>query len=138
MKLTKSHRAYFKAARAISELSTFKQHHLGCVAVCGHKIISSGYNSNRTNPTQKKLNACRFSDETPHTIHSEVSCLLPLLNRRDIDFSRVRLYIWRNHADGSLGLARPCDSCMQLIKELGIRNIYYTNEGGYSHEEILY
>ena len=138
MKLTKSHRSYFKAAKAMSELSNYKQHHLGCVAIYGHKIISSGYNSNRTNPTQKKLNACRFTEETPHTVHSEVSCLLPLIGRRDIDFSRVQLYIWRNHADGTPGLARPCKSCMQLIKELGIRHVYYTNNGGYSHEEILY
>ena len=138
MRLSKSHRSYFKAAKAVSELSTYKQHHLGCVAVYGHTIISSGYNSNKTNPTQKKLNACRFTEETPHTLHSEVSCLLPLMGRRDIDFSRVQLYIWRNHTDGTPALARPCKSCMHLIKELGIKNIYYTNDDGYSHEEILY
>lgn len=138
MRLTKSHKSYFKAAKAVSELSTYKQHHLGCVAVSGHTIISSGYNSNKTNPTQKRLNACRFAENTPHTVHSEVSCLLPLIGRKDIDFNRVQLYIWRNHVDGTPALARPCKSCMQLIKELGIRHIYYTNENGYSHEEILY
>ena len=138
MKLTKSHRSYFKAAKAMSELSNYKQHHLGCVAVYQHKIISSGYNSNKTNPTQKKLNACRFTEETPHTVHSELACLLPLIGRGDIDFNRVQLYIWRNHANGNPALARPCKSCMQLIKELGIRHVYYTNDGGYSHEEILY
>lgn len=138
MKLTKSHRAYFNAAKAVSELSDFKQHHIGCVAVYSHKIISSGCNSNRTNPNQKRLNMYRFTEETPHTEHAELSCLLPIINKRDVDFSRVKLYIWRNHADGSLGLARPCKSCMHLIQELGIRNIYYTNDDSYSHEEILY
>ena len=138
MKLSKSHKTYFKAARAISELSDYKQHHLGCVAIYRHKIISSGFNSNKTNPVQKRLNICRFTEETPHTLHSEVSCLLPLISRGDIDFSCVQLYIWRNHTDGTPALARPCKSCMQLIKELGIRHVYYTNEGGYSHEEIIY
>lgn len=138
MRLTKSHRAYFKAAKAMAEMSDFKKYHVGCIAVYCHKIISSGCNLNRTNPNQKRLNAYRFAEDTPHTIHAEVSCLLPLINRRDIDFSRVKLYIWRCRADGSLGIARPCKSCMHLIKELGIKNIYYTNEGGYSRENILY
>ena len=138
MKLSKSHKTYFKAAKAISELSDYKQHHLGCVAIYRHKIISSGFNSNKTNPVQKRLNVCRFAEDTPHTLHSEVSCLLPLISRRDISFSCVQLYIWRSHIDGTPAMARPCKSCMQLIKELGIRHIYYTNDGGYSHEEILY
>ena len=138
MKLSKSHRAYFKAAKAMSELSTYKQHHLGCVAVCQHKIISSGHNSNKTNPTQKRLNACRFTEETPHTIHSEVSCLLPLIGRKDIDFSRVSLYIYREHKNGELALARPCASCMTLIRSLGIRHIYYTGSKSYVYEEIIY
>ena len=124
MKVTKQHRSYFRAAKAVSELSNFRQYHIGAVAVYKHKIISSGCNSNRTNPTQKRLNAYRFTDDTPHRLHSEVSCLLPLINRRDIDFSKMQLYIWRNHADGSPGLAKPCQSCMQLIKGDKVMKIY--------------
>ena len=44
--LTKSQRAYFRAARAVSELSDYPRHHLGCVIVDKHRIVSSGYNSN--------------------------------------------------------------------------------------------
>ena len=137
MQLTKSRRAYFKAAKAISELSDFKQHHIGCVAVYKHKIISSGYNSNRTNPKQKKLNKYRFTSDTNHTCHAELACLLPLISRRDICFKDVELYIYREHKNGELALARPCAGCQALIKELGIISIYYTNDGGYSHE-IMY
>lgn len=138
MNLTKSHRAYFKAAKSMSELSDFKQHHIGAIAVCGHKIISSGYNSNKTNPTQKRLNKHRFDVDTPHTIHAELACLLPLINRRDINFSDVSLYIYREHKSGELALARPCASCEALIRSLGIRNIYYTGSRSYISEEIIY
>lgn len=138
MHLSKSHRAYFKAAKAMAELSDFKQFHIGCVAVSGHKIISSGYNSYKTNPMQKRLNVYRFNVDTNHTVHAELSCLLPLINRRDIDFSNVSLYIYREHKSGELALARPCKSCFELIKKLGIRDIYYSNENGFSHEEIIY
>lgn len=138
MHLSKSHRAYFKAAKAMAGLSDFKQFHIGCVAVSGHKIISSGYNSYKTNPMQKRLNAYRFSLDTNHTVHAELSCLLPLINRRDIDFSNISLYIYREHKSGDLALARPCKSCFELIRKLGIRDIYYSNENGFSHEEIIY
>lgn len=139
MELSKSHRSYFKAAKAISGLSQFKQHRIGVVAVYRHKIISSGYNSYVTSPLQKKYNRFRFNtDETLHTKHAELQCLLPLMNRHDIDFGRVSLYIYREHKSHEPACARPCDSCFALIKELGIRNIYYSNDGGFSHEEIIY
>lgn len=138
MELSKSHRAYFKAAKAMAELSDFKQYHIGAVAVYKHKIVSSGYNSNKTNPAQKRLNKYRFSVDTPHTIHAELACLLPLINRKDINFSDVSLYIYREHKSGDPALARPCASCEALIRSLGIRNIYYTGNKSYISEEIIY
>ena len=138
MYLSKSHRAYFKAAKAMASLSDFKQHHIGCVAVAGHKIISSGYNSYKTNPMQKRLNAHRFDVDTNHTIHAELACLLPLINRKDIDFSNLSLYIYREHKSGDLAMSRPCASCEALIRSLGIRNIYYTGNNSYISEEIIY
>lgn len=138
MKLTKSHRAYFKAAKAISELSDFPRVKIGCCAVYKHKIISSGCNSMKTNPAQKRFNIHRFDADTPATIHAELSCLLPLINRKDIDFGNVSLYIYREFKSGDLALARPCASCEALIKSLGIRNIYYTGNSSYISEEIIY
>ena len=138
MVLTKSHRTYFEAAKAVSELSDFKQQHIGCVAVCGHKIISSGYNSCKTNPMQKRLNIHRFEADTPATIHSELACLLPLIKRKDVNFSNVTLYIYREHKSGNLALAKPCASCEALIRSLGIRSIYYTGNNSYINEEIIY
>ena len=139
MHLTKSHRAYFKVAKAMSELSNFKQYQVGAVLVYRHKIISSGYNSYTTNPLQKKYNRFRFdTDTTLHSKHAELDCLLPLINRRDIDFSRASLYVYRQHKSGELGCARPCESCLNLIKDLGIRDIYYSDDGGFVYEEVIY
>lgn len=139
MTITKKHRTYFKAAKAISELSNFRRVKIGSVAVYGHKIISSGCNSTKTNPTQKKYNTYRFcGDDGLHMIHSEVQCLLPLINRTDIDFSRVSLYIYRETKDGNLSLARPCPSCFNLIRDLGIKDIYYTGNGSYIAEQLVY
>ena len=138
MKLTKSHRAYFKAAKAISELSDFPRVQIGACAVYKHKIISSGCNSMKTNPTQKKFNSHRFSVDTPATVHAELACLLPLINRNDVEFKDVSLYIYREYKSKELALARPCASCEALIKSLGIRHIYYTGNKSYISEEIIY
>jgi deoxycytidylate deaminase len=139
MNITKSHRAYFKAAKSMSDLSDFPRVKVGCVAVYKHKVISSGCNSYVTNPLQKRYNKFRFeTDATLHSKHAEVDCLLPLINRKDIDFSRVSLYIFRQYKSGELGMARPCDSCFNLIKDLGIRTVYYTGDGSYINEEIIY
>lgn len=130
--------SFFKAAKAMSELSDFDRAHIGCVVTIGsHRIISSGYNSTKSHPLQKQLNKERFNADSGHSLHAEVAALLPLM-KEDIDFSKVSLYVYRKKRNGELGLARPCASCILLIKKLKIRNIYYTNEGGYSYEKIVY
>lgn len=138
MKLTKSHKTYFKTAKAIAELSDFPRVNIGCCAVYKHKIISSGCNSTKTNPTQKRFNAYRFEADTPATLHAELSCLLPLINRKDINFGDVTLYIYREDKNGQISQSRPCPSCMALIRELGIRKLFYTGDNSYINEELIY
>ena len=138
MTLTRSHRAYFKAAKAMSELSDFWQTQIGCVVVYKHKIISSASNSSKTNPVQKRYNKYRFDGDTgKHQLHAEVQALLPLLNRKDIDFSRVSLYIYRQYKNHDLAMARPCPSCMALISDLGIKTLYYSGNNSYISETLI-
>ncbi len=138
MRLTKSHRAYFKAAKAVSEMSDFKQR-IGCVVVYKHRIISSGFNRYKTNPLQKKYNKYRFYEDTGmHSVHAETDALLPLIWRKDIDFSHVSIYLYRQYKNGELAPSRCCESCMALIRSLGIRHIYYTRHGSYASEELIY
>lgn len=138
--MTRKQKSFFEAAEAVSRTSEFPRVHIGCVVTNGnHRIISSGVNSTKTHPIQKKYNAERFDVDicTQHSLHAELDALLPLL-KEDIDFSKVELYTYRELADGTMAMSRPCPSCMKLIKDLGIRNIYYTTQDGYSHEEIDY
>ena len=93
MTLTKMDKAYFNAARAVAELSDVRKIHIGAIAVYKHKIISSGANSCKTNPVQKKYNKYRFQEDTEHHLHAEIRCLLSLINRKDIDFKKLSLYI---------------------------------------------
>ena len=71
----------------------------------------------------------------PAKLHAEINCLNQI-RHLDINFSKVKLYIYRIRKDQPFGMARPCPSCMAAIKDLGIKNIYYTTNDGYSYERL--
>ena len=130
--------SYFRAAKAVSEMSDHSQYKLGCVVVSGHRIISSGYNSKtKCHPLQAKLDTEKYGVECPGKCHAEVSALLPLI-RDGVDLTRASIYVFRQHKNGVNALARPCSSCMKVIKSLKIRRIYYTVEDGTALEKINY
>ena len=134
--MTHSNLVYFAAAKAVSELSDHKHYKIGAVVVMNHRIISSASNSNsKTHPLQKKYNKYRFTDEGDHKQHAELAALVPLI-RDGIDLSNAAIYVYRVHKNGTLAMSRPCPSCMQLIKDVGIKRVFYTTENGYAYEKI--
>lgn len=125
---------YFDKAKNVSFLSDFKQVHIGCVAVYKKQIIGSGYNTNKTNPIQMYYNKYRTNFELTNNsqpkLHAEMSCLLNI-KHLNIDFSKVKLFIYREDKNGHIALSRPCKACMRAIKDLGIKEINYTDYNGY-------
>lgn len=131
--ISKSDKAYFNAAKAVSKLSDHK-HQLGCVLVHSHHIVSSGHNSaTKYHSFQAQIDKKFFGCECKGPVHAEVDTLLPLIKQK-YNFGGSTLYVYRQHKDGSLALAKPCPRCMALIKEQGIRKIKYTTEDGYAIE----
>lgn len=135
--MTHSDRRFFKVAREVSKLSDFSRINVGCVVVDGKRILSSGYNSNKTNPTQQRYNRCRhFDPRFPAKVHAEISALNPLIGKKEVDFSRLKIFVYRELQTGELALARPCPSCMKLIQDLGIKKIFYTTSDGFVEENL--
>lgn len=141
--MTKKEEHLFKAARdaaARADYSGANAVKIGCVAVYKGTILAKGCNSDRTHPLQYHYNKYRFNDEGPKYLpskgHSEIFCLSKL-KFLDIEFSKVKLFIYREYKDGSPAMARPCKACMAAIKnEFGIKTIYYTTPDGYCKEEL--
>lgn len=134
--LTKSDYKYFIKARQTATISDYYKTHIGCVSVYQGNIIGIGCNCNKTHPIQKKYNKYRkSSDSMLPKLHAEINCINSI-RHLDINFSKVKLYIYRIRKDQPFGLSRPCPSCMAAIKELGIREIYYTGNDGYVYEKI--
>ena len=127
---------YFQKAHQIATISDYKKTHVGCVAVYQGQVIGLGCNCNKTHPVQKKYNRYRKpSDSMLPKLHAEISCLNQI-KHLDINFSKVKLYIYRIRKDQPFGMARPCPSCMAAIRDLGVRNIFYTTNDGYAHEKL--
>lgn len=131
---------YFKKAKHVADISDFYKTHVGCVAVYKGIVIGIGCNTEKTHPTQKYYNRYREKESEDnnnfcHKLHAEINCLNQI-KHLDINFSKVKLYIYRIRKDQPYGMARPCPSRMAAIKDLGIRNIYYTTNDGYSYERL--
>lgn len=134
--LTKSDYRYFDKARQTATISDCPDFNIGCVAVYQGNIISIGCNCNKTHPLQQKYNRYRkHSDKMLPKLHAEINCTNSI-RHLDINFSKVKLYIYRIRKDQPFGLSRPCPSCMAAIKDLGIKDIYYTTNDGYTYERI--
>lgn len=127
---------YFNKAHQIATISDYKKTHVGCVAVYQGQVIGLGCNCNKTHPIQKKYNRYRKpSDSMLPKLHAEINCLNQI-KHMGINFSKVKLYIYRIRKDQPFGMARPCSSCMAAIRDLGVRNIFYTTNDGYAHEKL--
>ena len=123
----------------MAKMSEFNKFKVGCIVVYKNKIIGQGYNSDKTHPLQQLYNQLRFEDDgvSPHKLHAEMHALIPIRNL-DIDWNKVHIYIYRikKSNKSGFGMARPCLSCMGLIKELGIKEINYTTEDGFANEKL--
>ena len=137
MMLSKTNKAYFRVAKEVSELSDYPRYKIGCIVVCKHHIISSGYNSNsKTHPIQSRLDTEYFGVKCPGKIHAESAALIPLIKNK-IDLHGAKIYIFRKQKNNRVALARPCDRCMKLIKMCGIKKLYYTTNNGYAYEKLI-
>ena len=138
--ISKTDYKYFDKARRAANISDYHKTHIGCIAVYQGDIIGIGCNCNKTHPIQKKYN--RYRDlhedngvEALPKLHAEISCLNAIRNL-DINFTKVKVYIYRIRKDQLFGISRPCPSCMAAIKDLGITDVFYTTNDGDVHEQL--
>ena len=132
--MTKTQKAYFSAARAVSRLSDHRQK-IGCVVVLGHRIISSSSNSaTKCNSIQAMLDKKKYGCDCPGHPHAELAALYPLI-KRNIDLSTASIYVYRETRDGRLACARPCSSCEWLIRQYNKKKVFYTVSNNIAFEK---
>ena len=122
-----------------SDVEGFK---LGAVIFDKHKIYAYASNSEKANPLQKQYNRFKQRDShlwLKHSGHAEINCIHRLLQQYydDLpDTNKLSILVYREHADGSFAMARPCPACRAAIKKMGIKHVYYTGEKSLIYEEF--
>ena len=135
--MTKREQHFMKLACQIAERSTFRDYKLGAIVVYKGKILSSGANLAKTHPLQRKFDHHRLDERfIPVSTHAEVNAIQKIIKDNDIDWSKCTIYVARVLKNGKTAMSRPCNSCMQLMKSLGVKNVYYTTDFGVAHEYI--
>ena len=64
-------------------------------------------------------------------LHAE---MMAIINAKDLDieWSKCYLFVYRRNKLN----CRPCNACMKIIKDIGIKNIFYTDNNEYVYERI--
>jgi deoxycytidylate deaminase len=114
-------------AADVASMST-EQHRHGAIIARRGVRLSSGFNKNKTHPAARNYRSW--------CVHAELAAILATkgasLNGASIFVTRIMRY-----KQQSLGISKPCDECMKLIKFNGIKNVYYTNyEGSWVVQKI--
>lgn len=127
----------FNLAKSIANTS---DHHfkVGAVLTYKHKPLRFASNSaTKCDPIQAKLDFEKYGSYCEGKLHAESAVLIPYIKRR-IDISGAEIYIYRCMRNGKSGLARPCSSCMKLIKMCKIKKIHYSTYDGFATETLKY
>lgn len=137
---------YFERARQEASKSDYEPFKLGCVLVYHNHILSVGHNSNKSLPMQKHYNRYRSFRYGPklviHSRHAELDAIHSVPYEVDLntDWKKVSVYIYRisNGKPFGFAMAAPCPACRKAMLDKGIKNLYYTGDGGsYLYERIL-
>lgn len=94
---------------------------VGAIIVSAGRIIASGFNERRFT---------RFLKDRRHieSLCAEQSAVLKLLTaRRQDELVGSTLYVTRTNKHG-IAMAKPCKACQDIIRSVGIRKVYYTDE----------
>lgn len=123
----------FKLAKEARAASDWKGPHLGSVITYKNKILAVGWNRNKETPLQKKFNKYRTFDANVYknSEHAEIHAIRNLLhnyNVKEIDFSKVSVFVYREHKNHMPAIAKPCIACEMAMRDLGIKQVYYTGE----------
>ncbi|MBP3886713.1 MAG: hypothetical protein J6F30_03505 [Cellulosilyticum sp.] len=127
---------YFNVARTVSKTSQYPRIKIGCCIVKKNVVLAVGVNKYKSHPLQKKYNKFRSMDESHihNNIHAELDAIIKC-NRQDLIGASI--YVYREDSFGNLRMCRPCEACRKLIRDSGIKEVYYTTGEGLCREVLL-
>jgi deoxycytidylate deaminase len=97
-------------------LRSSHKYHVGAVLTRGNKVVSFGTNQPKTHPQSY----CFWK-----TIHAEADALLgvPLSESKG-----GTMFVVRITRTGLLATSRPCQACFAMLRDYGVKKVYYIND----------
>ena len=93
-----------------------------------NRLLSIGMNSPKTHPLNLKYNYINKQHNKISMLvgtHSELSAVIKLGYENYEGFTLINTRINRND---KLDYSHPCNGCMDMLKQLGFKKVYYTNK----------
>ena len=107
-------------AMASNGVGTRQCFRVGAILFHRKHILQAKHNSYKTHPALKRFYKYPY-------VHAEAACILAhgLDNCRGLD-----LLVMRVDKKNTVTMAKPCDSCSDLIKFVGINKVWYSDWEG--------
>ena len=111
-------------AKKVALRGTYGGFKHGALLLRGGKVINSSCNKN---------NHCAFGsrfrqrDEGSPTLHAEIGCVLNL-DRSTTE--GATMLVVRVSKTGEYRMSKPCSMCRAVLKHVGIKKVYYTDNNG--------
>jgi deoxycytidylate deaminase len=122
------HDNFIHLAEKVASLSTH-YNKIGAVITRKRRVISVGTNKNKLHA--KQINP--HTDIIGSNIHAELDAIIKapyfLLEGSNI-------YVVRLFKNNSMGLARPCKSCINILKQYRIKYMIYSTNESWEKEKV--
>jgi len=119
MVLSERHKRYIRYAIRVSGDAPLQRYRLGCVIVKNGSPISCGVNNmNKTHP--------KAIDYQYPYLHAELAAMIGVDER---ELAGSIAYVARR-TSLTIGLAKPCPFCLEQMRRVGIKGVFYTTSGG--------
>ena len=114
--LSRKDRARLENAKKIASTSDCRHRH-GAVTIRGGRVVAVGVNSYRNDMSQFNI-----VPDLGRSIHAEEACLRVVKG----EASGAVLYVARVNRKGEEMMSKPCSSCMEKLKQAGVKRVVYT------------
>ncbi len=120
-------------AEKIAMMSELPNRH-GCIVAVRRKIVGLGWNKGKTHPAASKT--------ISQHIHAELAAIIGV-NAKDLRGADIFVARKMRGKGQDLGMSRPCKHCLELIRQAGVKWMYYTvcnpdnqNQGEWYMEKV--
>lgn len=104
--------------------SSYK-HRLGACITLGRKVLGVGYN--KVNRYQSRVKTTSWDG----SLHAEIAAVLDALRNHPVERLRgATVTVVRIGKSGELRLVMPCRSCYNSLRNLGIKEVRFSNDSG--------